>query len=168
MENEFNDSCRNNCGLFDFMSDTIGIRVLHPGGYAATDQLCSWAKLNENTNVLDLAKYRESILPYLKVPVDKSVAEKQEKLWREYDKAAVSVDQAHGMFLSGRFRTPAFAALMAPIDSRYPHYAPWRFLKNEYREEIGRDPRPLRQMTITLVKENGKQSSALLGGHCLD
>ncbi len=113
-------------------------------------------------NYFDMARYRESLLPYLKVPTDKTAAVKQKKLWREYDKAAVLVDQAHGMFLSGRFRTPAFTSLMAPIDARYPNYAPWRFLKNEYREETGRDPRPLRQMTITLVGGNGQPSPKLL------
>jgi len=114
------------------------------------------------SNYFDMARYRESILPYLKAPADEAAKMKQQKLWREYDKAAVQVDQAHGMFLSGQYRTPAFGSLMAMIDSRQPDYAPWRFLKNEYREETGRDPRPLRQMTITLVGENGKQSPKLL------
>jgi ubiquinone/menaquinone biosynthesis C-methylase UbiE len=52
---EPNDSCDNNCGLFDFMANTIGIKVLHPGGYTATDQLCSLMNINERTIVLDLA-----------------------------------------------------------------------------------------------------------------
>lgn len=55
MENEHNDTCDNNCGLFDFMSNTIGIKVLHPGGHSATDQLCSLVNLNKHANVLDLA-----------------------------------------------------------------------------------------------------------------
>jgi len=114
------------------------------------------------SNYFDMAGRRESILPYLKTPADEAAKMRQQKLWREYDKAALLVDQAHGMFLSGQYRTPAFSSLMAMIDSRHPNYAPWRFLKNEYREETGRDPRPLRQMTVTLVRENGKQSPTLL------
>ncbi len=114
------------------------------------------------SNYFDIARYRESILPYLKAPADEAAKMKQQKLWREYDEAAVLVDQAHGMFLSRRYRAPEFSSLMAMIDSRYPRYAPWRFLKNEYREETGRDPKPLRQMTITLVRANGKQSPTLL------
>lgn len=55
MINEHNDSCENNCSLFDFMANTIGIKVLHPGGYAATDQLCAQMNLNKDSNVLDLA-----------------------------------------------------------------------------------------------------------------
>ena len=50
-----NDSCDYNCGLFDFMANTIGIKVLHPGGFAATDQLCSLTHLSKNSHVLDLA-----------------------------------------------------------------------------------------------------------------
>ena len=43
------------CGLFDFMANEIGIKVLHPGGYKSTKELCSMCDLNENSYVLDLA-----------------------------------------------------------------------------------------------------------------
>lgn len=55
MDIECNDSCENNCGLFDFMANTLGVKVLHPGGYQATDKLCSMLNLNHYTKVLDLA-----------------------------------------------------------------------------------------------------------------
>lgn len=55
MEKQCDDSCDNNCGLFDFMANTIGIKVLHPGGYEATEKICSTSNLNENSYVLDLA-----------------------------------------------------------------------------------------------------------------
>jgi len=55
MESDCKDLCENNCGLFDFMANTIGIKVLHPGGYEATDLLCSMANLNRDSKVLDLA-----------------------------------------------------------------------------------------------------------------
>jgi len=55
MEKECNDSCDNYCGLFDFMANTIGIKVLHPGGYYATDKLCTISNLNKDSKVLDLA-----------------------------------------------------------------------------------------------------------------
>lgn len=55
MQKECDDSCDNNCGLFDFMANTIGIKVLHPGGYQATEKLSSLCQLNENSHVLDLA-----------------------------------------------------------------------------------------------------------------
>lgn len=55
MKNECNDLCENNCGLFDFMANTIGITVLHPGGYKATDNILSMINIDNNSYVLDLA-----------------------------------------------------------------------------------------------------------------
>jgi ubiquinone/menaquinone biosynthesis C-methylase UbiE len=43
------------CNLFDFMANTVGINVLHPGGYKATNQLCSMLKMDEGSRVLDVA-----------------------------------------------------------------------------------------------------------------
>ena len=43
------------CGLFDFMANTVGIKVLHPGGYKATDELCSTLKITKDSHVLDIA-----------------------------------------------------------------------------------------------------------------
>jgi hypothetical protein len=54
MEIDKNDSCNNNCALFDFMANTLGIKVLHPGGYKATEEMLSLMNLNENSYVLDL------------------------------------------------------------------------------------------------------------------
>jgi ubiquinone/menaquinone biosynthesis C-methylase UbiE len=44
-----------NCDLFSFMSDTVGISVLHPGGYRATFELCSMLEINSGSQVLDVA-----------------------------------------------------------------------------------------------------------------
>lgn len=55
MKNGNHDSCDINCGLFDFMANTVGIKVLHPGGYDATDKVLSMLNLNKDSHVLDLA-----------------------------------------------------------------------------------------------------------------
>lgn len=55
MEKKSGVSCNNNCDLFDFMANTIGIKVLHPGGYEATEKICELSNLNEKSHVLDLA-----------------------------------------------------------------------------------------------------------------
>jgi ubiquinone/menaquinone biosynthesis C-methylase UbiE len=55
VEKNNGNSCNNNCGLFDFMANTIGIKVLHPGGYEATEKICTLSNLNEKSHVLDLA-----------------------------------------------------------------------------------------------------------------
>lgn len=44
----------NNCSLFGFMSETLGINVLHPGGYKATDALIQMCPLDSNSTLLDL------------------------------------------------------------------------------------------------------------------
>lgn len=43
------------CSFFEFMSDVVGMRVLHPGGYEATKQLGQMCNINENYHVLDMA-----------------------------------------------------------------------------------------------------------------
>lgn len=50
-----NETCNNHCGLFDFMANQVGIKVLHPGGYKSTKELCSNCDINEDSHVLDLA-----------------------------------------------------------------------------------------------------------------
>ena len=49
------NSCKKSCSLFDFMANTMGIKVLHPGGYVATEKLSSLCQLNESSHVLDVA-----------------------------------------------------------------------------------------------------------------
>lgn len=49
------NDCHQVCGLFDFMANEVGIKVLHPGGYKATGELGSLCQLNEDSHVLDLA-----------------------------------------------------------------------------------------------------------------
>src|SRR5512138_1361705 len=43
------------CDLFSFMANTVGIKVLHPGGYKSTDELCSLLEIGEGSHVLDVA-----------------------------------------------------------------------------------------------------------------
>lgn len=43
------------CDLFSFMANTVGIKVLHPGGYKSTDELCSVLEIGEGSHVLDVA-----------------------------------------------------------------------------------------------------------------
>jgi ubiquinone/menaquinone biosynthesis C-methylase UbiE len=55
MEQSSNISGGSGCSLFEFMAYTIGMTVLHPGGYDATRKICSMCNINENSTVLDLA-----------------------------------------------------------------------------------------------------------------
>ena len=44
-----------NCDLFDFMANYVGLSVLHPGGFDATDKLANDLQINSNTKVIDIA-----------------------------------------------------------------------------------------------------------------
>jgi ubiquinone/menaquinone biosynthesis C-methylase UbiE len=54
-ENAVEKNNNGKCGLFDFMSNTVGLKVLHPGGYKATDELCSTLEIKKDSHVLDVA-----------------------------------------------------------------------------------------------------------------
>lgn len=48
-------STKNQCTLFDFMAHNVGVKVLHPGGYKATKELCNACNISSDSKVLDLA-----------------------------------------------------------------------------------------------------------------
>lgn len=43
------------CDIFDFMSKYVGLSVLHPGGFTATNKLLNSFNLDKNKKVLDIA-----------------------------------------------------------------------------------------------------------------
>jgi arsenite methyltransferase len=51
-----NECCTvDNCDMFDFMSDHVGLKVLHPGGVEATRDLIGFLQPDSNKRVLDIA-----------------------------------------------------------------------------------------------------------------
>jgi hypothetical protein len=108
------------------------------------------------TNVYDLVRYRESILPYLVAPADEAGRARQKKTWEKNMQAAILDDQAHVLNLAGRYDAPEYQKLMTQLDAHYPTYAPWRFLRNEIPDENGGKPRLLKQIEFSLVNEKGE------------
>lgn len=43
------------CDIFDFMAKFVGLSVLHPGGFDATEKLLELFKIEKDKNVLDIA-----------------------------------------------------------------------------------------------------------------
>lgn len=43
------------CDIFDFMAKFVGLSVLHPGGFAATEQLLGLFQIDKDKRVLDIA-----------------------------------------------------------------------------------------------------------------
>jgi spermidine synthase len=110
------------------------------------------------TNMSDLVRYRESILPYLRTPDDEAGRARQKKRWEENLKAAILNDQAHVLTLAGSYNTTEYKVLMADLDSRYPAYAPWKFLKDEKPDENRGTPTLLKQVDLIVVNDKGKIS----------
>ncbi|HUJ19300.1 MAG TPA: fused MFS/spermidine synthase [Nitrospirota bacterium] len=107
-------------------------------------------------NVGILTGYRESILPYLRRPDAAAAREKQQRRWEQNFRAAALGDRVHVLNLAGRFGTPEYTALAAELESRYPAYAPWRYLVNNEPDEPGGNPRLLKQIELGLVNNHGE------------
>lgn len=43
------------CDIFDFMAKFVGLSVLHPGGFAATEKLLGLCRIDKDKRVLDIA-----------------------------------------------------------------------------------------------------------------
>ena len=62
-----NDNCcsMSKCDIFDFMAKYVGLTVIHPGGFKATQKLVSCLRIGENTQVIDIACGKGSTAFYL-------------------------------------------------------------------------------------------------------
>lgn len=121
------------------------------------------------TNVLGLLKHRENILPHLRLPDDESARMKQREKWDQNQKAAVVYDKAHVLNLTGYSETPEYTGLMSELESKFPEYAPRKFLLEEYEDMPGRfagKPKLLKQVLFDIVDKKGQlcklQFSAVL------
>ncbi len=61
------------CDIFDFMANVVGLTVLHPGGFKATDELAKLCKISKNTQVLDIACGKGTSAYYLAKRFDSRV-----------------------------------------------------------------------------------------------
>lgn len=51
-----NDSCIiEKCDIFDFMAKHVGMTVIHPGGFMATERLSHACQIDKNSKVVDIA-----------------------------------------------------------------------------------------------------------------
>lgn len=120
-------------------------------------------------NVLGLLKYRESILPYLRLPDDPPIRARQQQRWERNRKAALLYDKAHVMNLTGFGETPEYAGLMSELEEKFPDYEPRRFLEEERNDAPGRfagPPKLLKQVVLDITDKKGQpaklQFSAVL------
>lgn len=53
------------CDIFDFMANIVGMSVLHPGGFSATNRLAQLCHINRDASVLDIACGKGTSATYL-------------------------------------------------------------------------------------------------------
>jgi spermidine synthase len=148
-----------------FIMGTDGMREFSRGGVINTDDnlyLEFTTPVSAGVNVMRynvnaLSRHRENILPYLVPAPAGRPREEQIMRWRVNGEAAAIHDLAHGLFLGVHYDEPNFQALMAELDTKYPDFAPGRFLKKEYLTEQSRVPYLLEQMPFTLLNEKGER-----------
>ena len=108
-------------------------------------------------NVAAILQYRESILPYLTPAQGASARAEQVKKWAVNMTAAGTAGPAQVLFLAGRDETPEFKKLTGELDTKYPRFAPGRFLKNEYVERAALKPALLEKTAFVLLDERGSK-----------
>lgn len=147
-----------------FVMGTAGMRQFCQGGIVNTDDnlylefsapFSIGSPLVMENNVEAIIKYRESILPYLIRPENTKAQEEQKKRWEMNAEAGLVAGPALALFLGGEFRTPEFKALMNTLETRFPSYAPGRFLRNEYAEQMSTNPVLLQKIVLGLLDQSG-------------
>jgi len=108
-------------------------------------------------NVAALARYRESIIPYLVPAKSEQARNAQVKKWNHNQRAAVIADRAHALFLDGKANSPAFRSLISDLDTNYPDFAPGRFVRDEYQKLLWRVPRLIEKTPLALSTSEGKE-----------
>jgi spermidine synthase len=147
-----------------FIMATQGMTAFSRDGIVNTDdnlylEFSTPASVGKNvmqTNVQALARYRESILPYLSPAAVPAMREQQQKRWEKAHEAALAADQAHALFLGGNSRSPQFQHLLVRLKRDYQWFAPARFLMGEHREVVSMIPRLIRQTDLLLQNSTGQ------------
>jgi spermidine synthase len=147
-----------------FLMGTKGMKAFSQGGIINTDDnlyleySAPFSIGNPSLmgrNVSALTQYRENILPYLLKPTDPEEQARQEKRWAGFLEASELRGRASSLFLSGLFKTPEFGKLLGELETKYPDFAPARFLKYERDLVLAREPRLLQKTVLILQNEQG-------------
>lgn len=106
-------------------------------------------------NVRALARFRESLWPYLAPAPAEEGREAQRRACADALEAGRHFDPLHAAFLDGAGASPELAAGLDALEARHPDYAPARFLRLEAGEEAARAPRLLRAERFLLRRDAG-------------
>jgi spermidine synthase len=106
-------------------------------------------------NLADILNHRENVLLYLRKPILEKDIASQRKRWEVNYQAALLEDKVHVLGVAGKSMSYEYAELTSDLEDRYPHYAPWRFTKEESGDTKGAVPRILKELEFKLLDENG-------------
>ncbi len=150
-----------------FVMGTEGMRNFGRGGIINTDDDLylefsapfSIGKFDvTGDNASAISRCRESILPYLAPEQGRTARAEQVKKWSRNQAAAEINDQALTLYLRGQYDTAAFKNLMTELASKYPWFAPGKFLRNEYEEDVvALNPALLQRVTFLFSNGLGKK-----------
>jgi spermidine synthase len=110
-------------------------------------------------NVRALARFRESLLPYLAPAPTEEEQEIRRRACEEALDAGRLFDPLHAAFLDGAGASPELAAGIDALDARHPGYAPARILRLEAGEELARQPRLMRAERFLVRTDSGQTRS---------
>ena len=147
-----------------FIMGTQGMNAFSRNGIVNTDdnlylEFSTPASVGKNvmqTNVQALARYRESILPYLAPPQTPATLEAQKIRWTEAFRAAQVTDQAHALFLGGQENSPQFQRLLGQLKREYHGFSPARFVIREYQTAVSMVPRLIQKTVLELHNAGGQ------------
>jgi len=147
-----------------FIMGTAGLTAFSRGGILNTDDNLylefstpvSVGKDVMQANVNALARYRESLLPYLVAAKDIAALNQQRARWTRNREAAGIADRAHALFLGGFYDSPQFRNLLAQLKNKYEHFAPGIFLNKEYMDEVSKIPKLIQQTELVLLNAGGE------------
>lgn len=147
-----------------FIMGTAGVKAFSRDGIINTDDNLylefstpvSVGKKMMHTNVNALAHHRESLLPYLVAAKDPTARDQQKARWTRNREAAGLADRARELFLGGFYDSLEFRRLMTKLATQYEGFAPGRFLKQEYLDEVLKIPRLIEQTALAFLNARGE------------
>jgi len=147
-----------------FIMGTAGMTAFSRGGIVNSDDNLylefstpvSVGKDVMQANVNALAQHRESLLPYLDLARDTAARDQQRVRWTLNRQAATITDRAHALFLGGYDDSPQFRGLLDELTNKYDWFAPGRFLKREYMDEVSKMPKLIQQTPLVFVNAGGE------------
>lgn len=148
-----------------FVAGAEGLRAFSRDGILNTDDNLylefssptSIARPVVTENLSYLARYQESVLPYLRKPEDPELRAGQESRWRRNLAAARASVRARALFMGGLEETQEFSYLMAALERQYPSFAPGRYLREALQRELAMNPRLIERHAFEFLTPGGRE-----------